>query len=138
MKEEKPIWSADGILLNRDIFIDKIGEYYRYKGDFYKNKERADLERDRYEVDYIMKKMACEFRSDNDYRNSLYKKGDKFYIIYSMQHGSDFEGFFIENDYNKFPFNQAYFDTKESADNCLKKLLKKYGKEKLKLIFGVI
>jgi hypothetical protein len=105
-----------------------------------KELKEAELERDRREVNYIMKKMACESREDNDWR-FINKYGNKKYIIYlakfldgKTHNRMDFN---IIKSYCTY-FNQAYFNTEKDAQKCLDFLLEKYGKERLKEIWGII
>jgi len=97
-----------------------------------KIKEKSKLERDRREVDYIMKKMARESRKDNDWRDN-----DNIFchnIVYSYNIFEILNG--VELGVGN-SFNQVYFNTKENAQKCLNYLLKTYSKEKLTKIWGV-
>lgn len=145
-KEEKPIWSADGIALRNlkkeaiywtvylnfaddSTWDDTDCDKNRVKpGNVFKTEKRAELERDRREVDYIMKKMACESREDNDWKRP---KEIGYRIIY------DGFNFFINSSLKFVEFNQAYFNAEQDAQKCLEFLLKKYTKERLKKIWGI-
>ncbi|PNX49908.1 MAG: hypothetical protein BV457_00275 [Thermoplasmata archaeon M9B1D] len=151
-EEEKPIWSADDIalfddLLQENCYIfdikDVHNEGYKTKKEIvglpfnmFKTKERAELERDRREVDYIMKKMACLSRKDNSWKRIL--KTEQFDVSNSTLNKC---GFIVQEntkDYTHIGFNKAYFNTEQDAQKCLDCLLEKYGEDRLKEIWGII
>jgi hypothetical protein len=144
-KTIKTIWSADGILLNDyccDYWIvdqDYIERSYdpihlnKHLKPVFRTKKRGGLERDRRYVDYIMKKMACESRDDNDWR---YLFGRYLYLIEFNNVGNK-ACFRIHQNLNRQRFNEIYFYSNNSAQECLDHLLDKYGEKRLKEIWGV-
>lgn len=140
--QEKPLWSKDGmalkqpkefwLLLGSSITFENFDD--SCKEFIFQTEERAELERDRREVDYTMKKMACESREDNDWRyNDNLENLETSFITYRKI-------FFISklfkiNQYKSF--NTVYFNTEQDAQKCLDHLIEKYGEKRLKEIWGI-
>jgi hypothetical protein len=142
----KEIWSKDDLLLgklecNRQSHcINQNGSIETVYNDYdpsnrFRTKERAELERDRREVDYIMKKMACESREDNDWKYCGYEhlRHANYRIYFNLKWGNCFK---ICCSYN-VDFNQVYFNSEKDAQNCLNHLKEKYTEKRLKEIWGI-
>lgn len=148
-EQEKPIWSADDMALSppkmgQEYYLngytkcywngDKEDLYQLNRGQVFRKKKRGDLQEQKEEVDYLMKKMACESNSSNDWR----KFGDpmisqeSWHILYTKD-----EGFRLYNADRVIDFNKPYFRIEKDAQSCLDKLLEKYEGEKLRKIWGV-
>jgi hypothetical protein len=139
--QEKPLWSKDGmalkqpkefwLLLGSSITFENFDD--SCKEFIFQTEERAELERNRREVDYIMKKMACESREDNDWR---FLFGTYNYII-EFSNKFNRVDFKIEQTLGVQNLNQVCFNSNNSAQNCLDTLLLSYGEERLKEIWGI-
>jgi hypothetical protein len=157
----KEIWSKDGMALSRkdvinsrnskicllqnsnivvNVYDDSEDEEFRREirniNSIFQTRKRAELERDRREVDYTMKKMACESREDNDWRHN--KRACSLGVIkYApVNEGAFFEAIVWDAEEYYSGKGEVYFRVKKDAQKCLDHLIEKYGEERLKEIWG--
>lgn len=141
-KEEQPIVSATGVILNSYILENRTGKFYITagrvlenfsdmgdKGVYFTNEEQAKQEALRIEGQEFIRRCAMLWNKDYDWRKDLAK--NQYNIFYGM-----FSGLII-GDYNYIGDSCPYFDTRELAEKCIKELKEKYNEDQIKTIFGV-